>query len=702
MATLQKIRSKGPLLVIVIGLALFAFIAGDAWKVLKPNQGRQDIGEINGQKISALDYQNAFEELSEIVKAMQGVNALNDQQTTYVKDQVWQNMVFTSIISAEAEKLGLVVTDAEIQAVTDEGTNPMLMQTPFRNPETGKFDKDMLKKFLAEYAMMNNTQMPQQYREYYQQLVKIWEYTERSLKENLLAQKYQALVQKSFLTNNIAAEMSFAERTSEAEALVASYPYMSLRDTSIVASSADLQALYSQRKEEFKQPVETRNIKYVDFQVVPSEQDRADLLQEMTEYAEQLGSVEEVAAFVRSANSTVPYSDIAINKESLPADVATRLDSVQGSEVYGPYFNATDDSYNVIRLFATEQLPDSVQFTQLALTPEAVDSVYAALEAGADFAETAKNYGQSQEAVWLAASQYEGSQLDADNLTFIRTLLSATPNTLNRIKIGDNNIIYKVLAKTTPKTKYNVAVIKRPAEFSKETYNNEYNRFSQFVAQNKTLKDLVDNTEEANYRLLERADISTSEHYVGGVQNTRDALKWIFEAKEGEVSPLYECGENNHLMVIGLEKVNKAGYRDINAVADELGREVINNKKAEKIIAMWAGKSIADVQGTEGVVVDTIKHITFSAPVFVSATVGSEPVLAAVASKAEVGAVSAPLKGTAGVYLMQVLKKDKTAETFDATKEKASCTARMSQYAAAYMQELVSRAKIIDNRYLYF
>ena len=137
MATLQKIRSKGPLLVIVIGLALFAFIAGDAWKVLQPHQGRQDVGEINGETLSAQDYQKMVDELSEVIKLTNGLTSLNEQQLASVKDQVWQNYVNKALVAEEAEKLGLTVTDAEIQSIIDEGTHPLLMQTPFR-PSTFK------------------------------------------------------------------------------------------------------------------------------------------------------------------------------------------------------------------------------------------------------------------------------------------------------------------------------------------------------------------------------------------------------------------------------------------------------------------------------------------------------------------------------------------------------------------------------------
>ena len=87
MATLQKIRTKGPLLVIVIGLALFAFVAGDAWKALQPHQGRQDIGEINGESVSAEEYQTLLDEYTEVIKLSQGVSALamNNMQQSRIK-----------------------------------------------------------------------------------------------------------------------------------------------------------------------------------------------------------------------------------------------------------------------------------------------------------------------------------------------------------------------------------------------------------------------------------------------------------------------------------------------------------------------------------------------------------------------------------------------------------------------------------------
>ena len=712
MATLQKIRSKGPLLVIVIGLALFASIAGDAWKVLQPHQGKQDVGEVNGEGLSAQDYQKMVDELSEVIKLTNGLNSLTEDQLNNVKDQVWQSYVNNKLIAEQAEKLGLKVTDAEIQSIIDQGTHPLLMQTPFRNPQTGMFDKDMLKKFLVDYANLNASQMPAQYVEYYQKMGAFWQFVEKTLAQSTLAEKYQNLVTKSLISNPVAAEDAFNSRTEQSDLLLAGVPYSSINDSTVQVSDSEIKDRYNEKKEQFKQLVETRDIRYIDVKVVPSDADRKAVEKEVTEYSNQLASTTaDFGTFVRSTGSSVNYSDVPVSKSVFPADVASRLDSTNVNEVYGPYYNQTDDSFNAFKLLAKVSSPDSIQFRQIQVyadteekTKTLADSIYNALKGGADFAAVAKIYGQTGEATWVNAQSWEGSELDADNSKFINTLLNQPVNELANLNMGQANLILQVMNKKSMQTKYKVAVVKREVEFSKETYNAAYNKFSQFVAQNTTIDSMVKNAEESGYTLMPRTDLSSAEHYVGGVRSTREALKWIFAAKPGEVSPLYECGENDHLMVVALDKIHEAGYRDINSVAEMLRAEIRRDKKAEKIMEeMKKYNSIAQVKGMKDAVSDSVKHVTFSAPAYISVTRSSEPVIGAVAAKTAANKVSAPIKGNGGVYMIQVYAKEKGSEKFDAKQEETTLTNMAVRIAGNQLiNDLYQKAKVADQRYLFF
>jgi peptidyl-prolyl cis-trans isomerase D len=712
MATLQKIRSKGPLLVVVIGLALFAFIAGDAWKAIAPHQS-QDAGEVDGETLSAQDYQAMVEEYTEVMKLSNGLTSLNDEQTAQVKDMVWQTYVNNKLIENEAKKLGLVVTDAEVQAIINAGSHPLLQQLPFRNEQTGMFDKDLLKKFLVDYSKMDRNSMPSQYLEYYDGIYSLWSFIEKNITTTRLAEKYYTLISKAMFSNPVEAKASFDARVNQMDLLVAAVPYSSVADSTISIKESELKDLYNKKKEQFKQYAETRDIKYVDFQVVASPEDRAALDAEMAEYTQQLGETNsDYTSFIRSTGSSAAYVDVFAKKNAFPADVAARIDSAAVGSVYGPYYNVNDNSLNSFKVVAKTAAADSVEFRQIqvvAETPEKIktlaDSIYTAIKAGADFAEIAKKYGQTGEANWMTSAQYEGAQLDGDNLKYINAINSIGVGETQNVELAQGNVIVNVTNKKSTVDKYKVAVIKRTIDFSKDTYNKAYNNFSQFVAANGSLDKVVANAEEAGYKLYDRADLASSEHNIGGIRGTKEALKWVFSAKEGEVSGLYECGDNDHLMVVAVEGINREGYAPIKKVQDFLRSEILRDKKAEKIMADMkaaGAASFAQYKALPNAVSDSVKHVTFSAPAYIASLRSSEPLVGAYASVAELNKVSAPVKGTAGVLVMQLYAKDKLNETFDAKEEESSLQGLYQRLSSRISNDLYLKANVKDLRYKFF
>lgn len=712
MATLQTIRKHSGWLVAIIGLALFAFIAGDAAQVLQPHQNSQNVGKINGKKIDAQTYQKLVEEYTQAINFVRGTTSLTEAENAQIKDEVWNTLVSSMLIEEQASKLGLTITTAELQATIDEGTDPLLAQSAFRNQTTGQFDRDILMKFLADYASMDVEMMPAEYVDYYHQLYNYWKFLESNIKSSLLMKKYEALITAAQLSNPVAAEYNFNARNTNAEVAYAVVPFNSIADSLVKVSNADIKQIYNAKKELYKQPAETRAIRYIDVPVVPSQADRDELLKEVAEYAEQMETAEDLGALIRLANSTVAYSEVPVSSNGLPSDIVARIDSVQGSEVYGPYYNQADDSYNAFRIMAKAEYPDSVQYRQIQIADadatrakELADSIFKALKQGANFAELATKYNQPTEPIWIATSHYEGAAITGDNATYLNTLFGMKNNELKQLNIAGGELIIQVLDTKNKIEKYTAAVIKRPAYFSNETYAEAYNKLSAFVADNQTLEDLEANAEEAGFRLYPVNELSNAAHTIGGVQGTREALRWAFNAEKGEVSQIFEAGENDHLMVVALADIHKAGYRPAEQFTEMFRMQAVNDKKAEKILAdAKSVKTMQEALALNGVKTDTLRRVTFSSPAYVSKTFSSEPVLSGAVANLEEGAFSAPIKGNGGIYFLQLIKKNNGVAKFDAATEQQTLESASARNINinTILNELSIKGDIEDTRYLFF
>ena len=713
MAALGKIRSKGALLIGIISLGLFAFIAEEMFRSCESttNDRRQQVGEVLGEKINVQEFQKLVDEYSEVIKMQQGTDNLNDAQLSQVKDMVWNTYVQTKIIENETKKLGLTVTDAEMQNVLTEGTNPMLMQTPFVNQQTGRFDVNALKKFLAEYKTQKNTnpQLAKQYDTIY----KYWTFIEKTLRNQLLSQKYQGLFFHCLISNKIEAKMAFNDQNVESQIQLAAFPYSSIADNKVQITDADLKAKYDEMKSRFKQPVESRDIKYIDVQVNASAGDRAELQKEFDAYDKELSAAADPSEIVRKSTSLISYLGVPVSKDAYPYDIAQQLDSMAVGSTSKVIENKRDNTLNIIKLVSKQQLPDSVQYRQIqvggATAQEAAtraDSIYKALSAGADFEVLAKKYGQTGEKTWLTTRQYQSApSLDKDTKGYLYSLNTMSVNEVKNIALTQGNLIVQVLDRRAMINKYVAAVVKKNITFSRDTYSAAYNKFSAFISANPTAEAIVKNAQKAGYTVLERKDVTTAEHNLAGIRSTREAMRWLFDAKAGDVSSMYECGDNDHMLLVILDKVNPVGFRSLDdaQVKEFIKSEVMKDKKAEMLMAKAEGVKDLNAAKAKGAVVSEVNQVTFASPVFISATGASEQALSgAVAAVAKGKFSPKPVKGNAGVYLFQVVNKTQRPGKFDAKVEEQRLRQKEMQMASNSMNELYLKANVVDKRYLFF
>ena len=715
MAALGKIRSYGTFLIIIIGLGLFGFIGGDMFRSCETT-GRMSstrVGQVLGENIGVEDYQNYQTEFVECTK-MGNPQADEDQ----LRQQAWQSFVQNKIIENEANELGLTVTNEEVKNLMNQGS-PLLSElansTGLVNEQTGRFDK-------AKYDQFNNDYSTQvkanpQLAEYYDKMNKFLQFKVKQFKEQLLARKSQSLLQNAILSNPVEAKFAFDGEKQESDIQLAYLDYNSVNDKDVKVSDADLKAKYEEMKQTFKSPEEVRAIKYILVKKVASKADRDALTNALVKCANQLKEGAEPEKVVREGQSTIAYLGVPVTRKAFSADIANRIDSMAVGAVIGPVESQMDNTMNVVKLLAKNTLPDSVEYRVIqvagkdnAETLTKADSVYKALTAGGDFEAIAKNYGQTGEKSWLTTSQYErATSMSKDNALVFNALNNMAVNEVKNIPLAQGSLVVQVTDRKAMTTKYDVAVIKRDITYSNATSDEISNKFNQFVAGHQTLEAMEKDAAKSGYQVLESKRVTTSQGLIPGIANSRDALKWVFEADKNEMSAVMNCGASrDELIVMVLTDIYPKGFMSIDnpEVKDMVQQEAMRDKKAEMLIAKLKDVKSIDAAKAKGakVVEDGVKQITFASPVFITAIQASEPALSGAVAATEKGKFSSkPVKGNSAVYVFSVDDRRTTEGKFDA-KEYAGRTSQMDaqNVLQTVFMDLYYNAEVKDNRYLFF
>ena len=733
MAALQTIRNKGALLVGAIGLGLFGFIAGDLFNALETTVAfnKQQVGEVYGEQMDIIEYQNLVEEMTEIEKLQRSLQGQSDQLTDAdlenIRNYVWSDFVRSQIIQRQAEKAGIEVTNTDFQnALLAGNAQSLRIMAAIFGTQEGKLDVVALQDFLKkkdqtlQQAMQENNGMYEQI----QTILKVWNFTEKQLRKELLQQKFYTTLNQCCISNPVSAKLSFDESNNQARVAIAALPYSAISEEEAKVEDKDVEAVYNTYKELFKNNAETRDLAILDVQVTASTEDKEALLKEVNEIAQALNTTVDVATVVNNSNTILPYSGVPARKEAFARwnDIASKLDTATVGKVIPAFYTASDNTVNTFRLIAKTQQPDSVLYRTIVAAAQDIesskalaDSIATAVKNGASFTELAKHYNQRTDSMWISSAQFENTAINAELANTVNTLFNMKAGATQAV-LSDQNVsmVFQVIERRNIVTKYDIAVVKCPNDFSEATYNNELSKLNKFLSENTTLEAIEQNALAAGYMLNELPNYAASSTQLeSNIGDTKDAIRWAFdEAKVNEISRLYECGSNkDHLLVLAVKGINEKGYLnwDNATIKTALTNIALQGKKAEAALAKVADvKSMEAALAVANVGVDTVSNANFAMNTRTTLVGVAEPALTGAIAKAKAGEFVGPIKGAGAVYFVQVLEATPGDATFNEVQEMQNGAQRafsnivmQSFYGTneTLVNALTEEAEVVDNRY---
>lgn len=667
MATLQRIRNHGLFLLIIVGLAMLAFILGDALNSGSSfmNKSREYIGEIEGQKIHYTEYESAVEQLTEVYKIESGRSDFDEDMHAQIRNQVWQMLVAKYTLQDQAKLIGMDITSDELYELC-AGAKPHQLITSRRMfaGQNGQFDRNILINFLASIEMdSENAEQAANLK----QAKNYWMYLENAVRLTAMQEKYVGLMQNMLTANNLDAKFAAQAKQTKVNVDYAMKPYYTVADSLVKVSTSDIRKIYDERKQMYKQ-TPNRDIAYIAYPIVPSEVDYQLAEKAMQEIQEEFRTTEEVALVVNS-NSDVMYDGNNYSEKTIPAaykDFAFAKGAKKNDFMELNYDEATR-TFRMARLMdCGYNAPDSVQLKGIAT----------------------KEGEQDQEYGWFTEADL---QKDIAEPAFAGKVGQRFTVTLG---MEDRTFEITGLTKPTPKAK--VAIIEREVTPSSKTYAAIYNTANQFVVNNQNEEAFRAAAEEAKMEIETATNLQKMANKVADLKSSRAIVRWAFNAKEGQVSDVFECGDK--YIVAVLTATHDGEYREFEDVQATLRYEAVNRKKAEYISKQIAdAKTLAEVAEKMGSEVRHIDALTEDSYRF--GIEGMEPAAVGTAFATAAGELSKPVKGNQGVIVLVPSDVQRTEAEVDYKAEIASMNARTS-YSLPYqlINNLEQNADIVDNR----
>lgn len=713
MAAISKIRKHSVLLMVFIGGALIAFVLSDLGKGTRRDSKYFNVGEVDGKKISTIDFNNEVDEITNI-RSMSTDSKTLSEMSYQIRESVWNDMIKQTLLQREYDKVGVKVTSEELNDLI-RGTEPhqYIKSFPyFTDQATGEVDYEYINMFLEN---LNNSQVvPTALRDYYL-------YLESMVKSESEESRYNDLIAKGYYVPTAFAEKEYKEKNTDYDVTFVAKKYKDYPDSLFNVTDAEISSYYKSHKENYKVN-ETRNIAYVELDIKPTVKDRQDLDKEVEQLYKEFKETDNVTAFL-AAESDIAVDTTWKGENDLSVSLSsTVFDKKNNAGTFITPYNDADVLY-FAKVLKKENRPDSLKASHILISyagafnaeSTVTRSKESAKNTADSIAQVLKKNSKAFEDLAKQHSNDPSAQTNNGSLgwftdgtmvyPFNEFVVNSKKGTIDVVETVFGYHIIKVEDKTEPKPKAQVAIFARNIVPSNQTYQDSYMEFSAFAAQCKNYDELLVSASDKGYNIKYYDNATRMSQGLTGIQNSREVIRWAFdeETELNQVSSVYDLSDK--LIVASVTEISPDGYLSVEQVAQRIKPLLIKEKKAEKakadLNAMLQGCSSVNQLAskmnvtTDSVIVNcNISNIT---------RYGSEPKVIGTMFAAPENAMQGPVCGEQAAYVfVKKLKETPEAKSdyrSEAEKQESIIANRITRMAVKTMQD---NAEIEDNRFLFY
>ncbi len=692
MSVIQSIRDKGTWIIfVIICIALIAFILQDgAARKGSAFSNSSVITKVNGVAIE----KSEFEEKLKMQENMYRGQGANREQLI---GSVWNQEVEAAVLNQEFKKLGLVVSDKELNDILFGDNSPLRQE--FTDPKTGEFKVDDAKRAFAQIKKSKNAEQIK--------MIKSG-YIEPTI-QNSLRNKYQNLLIQSVYVPKWMVDKQMADNNSIASISYTYHPYMAISDSLAKVSDTDINSYVKKHASEFEKTDETRNISYISFSAAPSKADSTASFNQVNSLRNDFAAAPDAAAFIGKVGSDLPFYNSFFSAARIQMTFKDSLTRLPVGGLYGPYIDG--NSYVLAKMVGIKNWPDSVTVRHILIATSnpqngqqiridstgknLADSIANAIKTGADFATLAAKYSDDP------GSKDKGGVYDyfPQGQMVIPFNDFAFDNPVGSKSVVKTDYGYhyvEILGQKKPAPAYKIAYVAKPIIASNETINEASTAAAQFVSESKTSTAFNNKALAISKPVLTASDIKENDFSIGTLASTRSLVRWVYEKSTGDISEPTEVGDQ--FIVALITAVNKPGLMSANEARPMVEGIIRNEKKAQIILnTKIKGSSLEEIAKSSGTVIMRADSLSFAASFI--AGIGNEPkIVGAAFNKAVQGKASAPIAGNTGVFAIKgesiaAKQSDAMAETI---KQGLIQTRKMGTYRS--IEALRKAATIKDLR----